>query len=129
MKKYIALIAFALSGCVSTDMLYVDENGKQVYQTICNWNNKTIGDCFKGAGKVCPNGFNIIERHEGSMFNGVSTFGDITGSTQSTANINGNFYGNAFNAFGNAISNTNISMNSTSTQNTVWERYIIYTCK
>lgn len=129
MKKFLLLCSFLVSGCVSTEALYVNEKGEQVYQTICNWNNKTIGDCFKGAGKVCPKGFNIIERHEGSMFSGVSTFGGVDSSTQSSGSVNGGIYGNMFNAFGSAISNTSTSIDIVTTQNTVWERYIIYTCK
>lgn len=129
MKKYLLLGAVLLSGCVSTDLLYVDENGKQVYQTICNWNDKTIGDCFKAAGKMCPRGFNIIERYEGSKMSGSTTMADLDSTTTSSASASGGFYGNMFQAFGNAVSNTAASLNSSTLSNTIWERYIIYTCK
>ena len=60
LRRDIVLLAIcALSGC-ATDQIVPGPNGKSAHLIDCGTDP---GECYKKAGKVCPNGYSLVNQH------------------------------------------------------------------
>ncbi len=66
MKKTIFLSLF-LFGCASvTPSSFKGPSGKNAFSMQCSGMGRTIEECYKKAGELCPKGYNIINNDKGN---------------------------------------------------------------
>lgn len=64
----IFLICFLIGGCMSiSPQQFSGPNGKTAYSMRCSGMGRTMDACFKTAGELCPNGYDIIDRSSGTV--------------------------------------------------------------
>ena len=57
-----------LTSCASIEpQEFKGPSGKTAYSMKCSGLGRTLGACYKKAGEVCPNGYNIIDRTSGTV--------------------------------------------------------------
>ncbi len=63
MKKLsLLIISMLFTSCASINpTTFVGPNGKSAYSMQCSGLGRTIDDCYKKAGEVCPNGYTIVD--------------------------------------------------------------------
>lgn len=60
MKHFIAIaISAALAGCAVSATPVTGPEGKSAYSLKCAGYGRTLDDCYKKAGEVCPAGYKI----------------------------------------------------------------------
>ncbi len=63
MKTLVLLLAVPLASCASiTPQELRGPNGKPAYAMKCSGLGRTLEDCYKKAGEICPNGYTIVDR-------------------------------------------------------------------
>lgn len=61
MKIGLALVLL-LAGCASIDPhQFVGPHGKVAYSMKCSGFGRTLDDCYKAAGEICPSGYSFID--------------------------------------------------------------------
>lgn len=63
----IFVLAFVVSCASIEPMQFVGPNGKTAYSMRCSGMGKTLDACYKKAGEICPNGYNIIDRSSNTV--------------------------------------------------------------
>lgn len=63
----IFLLAFVVSCAAIEPMQFVGPNGKTAYSMRCSGMGRTLDACYKKAGEICPNGYNIIDRSSSTV--------------------------------------------------------------
>jgi hypothetical protein len=66
----LGLIPFVLvlASCASVQpQEFKGPNGKTAYSMRCSGMGRTLDDCYKKAGEICPNGYDIIDRASGTV--------------------------------------------------------------
>ena len=66
--------------------LYKDDKNVNIYQARCT---QDIGDCYKGAGKMCPSGFEIIDWKGYKMYGPITVVGNEKDISETTLVIEG----------------------------------------
>lgn len=65
-RYHVVLLLAALSGCASIDPVpFAGPNGRQAYSMRCSGMGRTLEACYQAAGKVCPNGYNVVDSRSG----------------------------------------------------------------
>jgi hypothetical protein len=69
MRTLLIVVISALScACASVDpQQFRGPNGKTAYSMKCSGMGRTLDACYKKAGEVCPDGYNIIDRASGTV--------------------------------------------------------------
>lgn len=64
MKKLVALMScIVLAGCASvTPEKFIGPSGSAAYTMKCSGSGLDWDDCYKKAGEICPNGYEIIDK-------------------------------------------------------------------
>ncbi|MBL0422389.1 hypothetical protein JI739_18720 [Ramlibacter sp. AW1] len=63
MRFALVLGLLALSGCASVEpQKFVGPSGKTAYTMDCAGYGRTVAECFKRAGEVCPAGYNVVSQ-------------------------------------------------------------------
>lgn len=115
MKKLFPLSVLFLTVCgLSSELLYTDRNGNNVYQATCNGVVRTIGDCYKLAAQQCAGDFDIVTQDQFS----AGSFGTFDGNQSSSME-------NPFSTYSRLNSDLSGSMMTT---NNI-KRHIIFKCK
>lgn len=52
----------ALSGCAVAPEAFTGPGGKQAYTMECSGSGRTIAQCYKKAGELCPAGYSLISQ-------------------------------------------------------------------
>jgi len=74
MRRMAALGALALAGCVAvTPVPFSGPNGRQAYSMRCSGAGRSMQECYRVAGQVCPRGYDIIDSSSSTV--GVGTNG------------------------------------------------------
>lgn len=59
---FIPFLVF-FSACASIEpVAFTGPNGNTVYSMRCNGMGRTLDDCYKKAGELCPAGYRIVDR-------------------------------------------------------------------
>ncbi|MGB9493596.1 MAG: hypothetical protein WCA83_02190 [Azonexus sp.] len=78
MRLLSVFVVLAVSACASIEpQEFRGPNGKTAYSMKCSGLGRTLDACYKKAGEVCPNGYNIIDRASGTVAVPVSGGGII----------------------------------------------------
>ena len=64
MKKCLLILVLLITACEVQPQQFVGPNGKKAYTMKCNGMGRTMEDCYKKAGEVCPKGYNIIDKSD-----------------------------------------------------------------
>jgi len=68
MRFSILLALLLLVSCASIEPKeFKGPNGRTAYSMRCSGMGRTLDDCYKTAGEVCPNGYDIIDRASGTV--------------------------------------------------------------
>ena len=63
MRILYAPLFLLLASCASIEpQEFKGPSGKSAYSMKCSGMGRTLDDCYKKAGEVCPSGYNIIDR-------------------------------------------------------------------
>lgn len=61
-------LALLLVSCASVQpQEFKGPNGKTAYSMKCSGMGRTLDECYKKAGELCPSGYNIIDRASGTV--------------------------------------------------------------
>lgn len=67
-KVFLAVVPVLLAACASIEpQQFVGPNSKTAYSMKCSGMGRTLDACYKKAGEVCPQGYNIIDRASGTV--------------------------------------------------------------
>ena len=68
MRFWILTLALLLVSCASVQpQEFRGPNGKTAYSMRCSGMRRTLDDCYKKAGELCPSCYNIIDRASGTV--------------------------------------------------------------
>ncbi len=87
MKKYLLVLILALPACEVQPQQMVGPHGKKAYSMKCNGMGRSLQDCYKKAGEVCPKGYNIIDRSD--QFGGFISNGAVNSPAHGVAYTSG----------------------------------------
>jgi hypothetical protein len=74
-------ILLLLASCASIQpQEFKGPNGKTAYSMVCSGMGRTLDECYKKAGEICPGGYNIIDRASGIV--AVPVGGRLVPATQ-----------------------------------------------
>lgn len=77
MKKIMLIVPFLLVSCLSVEpQQFVGPNGRTAYSMKCSGGGRTLDECYKKSGEVCPRGYTILDR--ASSVVGVPQYGGGT---------------------------------------------------
>ena len=70
MKRIIlaALVGVGLTACAEVNPEHFrGPSGKDAYTMRCSGFGRTWAKCYTKAGEICPNGYNIVSQHSGTI--------------------------------------------------------------
>jgi len=82
MRKVLLTVFLTLAvSCAAVEpSQFVGPNGKTAYSMLCSGMGRTLDDCYKKAGELCPKGYEIIDRSTGTV--AVPVSGSVVAAPQ-----------------------------------------------
>ena len=68
-RVFVATIPILLLGCAVAiePKQFLGPNSKTAYSMKCSGNGRTLEGCYQKAGELCPGGYNIVDRTNGTV--------------------------------------------------------------
>ena len=82
MRLAIFVFPVLLAACSVSPRQFIGPNGGTAYSMRCSGGGRSLDDCYRKAGEICPSGYAIIDRSS-SVFGVPTASGTIIGTHHS----------------------------------------------